>query len=190
MTDQQYLEELFTKYGTDKGIWGYTEYYAKLMGRHRYAVKRVLEIGICGHRDIPNNVVGASLFVWRDFFPNATIYGVDNDGRFIFNDQQRIVTAFADAYDPVQMHEVLERFDHPFDMIVDDAVHDPAPQIKLMNFLAPALKDGGYYFMEDVCPYKMEDGDLHRGLYDHIKGYRGVVAASTAKPEVLVMGVK
>lgn len=187
------LEELFTKYGTDKGIWGYTEYYEKVMGPQRFAVKRVLEIGICGYRDIPNNVVGASLFVWRDYFPNAEIYGIDNDGRFIFNDQHRIHTAQCDAYDPDALHRALCELDIQawgFDMIVDDAVHDPAPQIKLMNSLAPWLLQGGHYFMEDVCPYKMVDGDLHRGLYDHIEGYIGVCAGSTPKPEVLVIGVK
>src|SRR4051812_41268816 len=65
------LESLFTKYGTDKGIWGYTGAYEKYLEARRFTVRRVLEIGICGHRDIPNNVVGASLFAWRDYFPNA-----------------------------------------------------------------------------------------------------------------------
>lgn len=186
------LGQLFVKYGTDKGIWGYTPYYERVMGPRRTEVKRVLEVGICGHRDIPNNVVGASLFVWRDYFPNAEIYGLDNDGRFIFNDQPRIHTALCDAYNTAQLHAALESFGplEQFDMIVDDAVHDPGPQIKLMNDLAPHLKMGGRYFMEDVCPYKMVDGDLHRGLYDHVRGYEGIVAVSTPKPEVLVIGVK
>lgn len=186
-----YLGDLFVKYGTDKGIWGYTEYYEKVMGPKRFDVKRVLEVGICGYRDIPNNVVGASLFVWRDYFPNAEIFGIDNDGKFIFNDQQRIHTIQCDAYDVDKMHRALVAFGgEPFDMVVDDAVHDPAPQIKLMNALEPWLVEGGVYFMEDVCPYKMTDGDLHRGLYDHIKGYAGAFACSTPKPEVLVIGVK
>ncbi len=186
-----YLEELFTKYGTDKGIWGYTEYYEKLMGPPRLAIKKVLEIGICGYRDIPNNVVGASLFVWRDFFPNATIYGVDNDSRFVFNDQERIITRCADAYNDAQMHEVMEQFGGDFDMIVDDAVHDPAPQIMLMNMMAPYLKGQAEsrYFMEDVCPYKMP-GAMEHDLFDQIKGYRAICACSTPKPEVLVIGIK
>ncbi len=185
------LEELFTKYGTDKGIWGYTPTYEKLMGPRRFEVKRVLEIGICGHRDIPNNVVGASLFVWRDYFPNAEIYGIDNDGRFIFNDKPRIHTAQCDAYDITALQDVLAGWGAPtFDMIVDDAVHDPDPQIKLMNALSPYLAKDGYYFMEDVCPYKMDRQDMDRGMYDHIRGYAGVCAVSTLKPEVLVVGVK
>lgn len=185
------LADLFYKYGTDKGIWGYTEYYEKLMGPRRHEVKRVLEVGICGYRDIPNNVVGASLFVWRDYFPNAEIFGIDIDSRFIFNDQHRIHTMQCDAYDDDLLRQAMAQFGGHFDMIVDDAVHDPAPQIKLMNALAPYLRsDTGYYFMEDVCPYKLPGCELQTGLYEHILGYRGICAVTTPKPEVLVIGIK
>jgi hypothetical protein len=44
--------------------------------------------------------------------------------------------------------------------------------------------------MEDVCPYKMVDGDLHRGIYDRVAGMSGLYAVKTPKPEVLVLGVK
>lgn len=185
------LGELFVKYGTDKGIWGYTPHYERLMESRRLEVKRVLEVGICGFRDIPNNVVGASLFAWRDYFPNAHIYGIDYDNRFVFNDQERITTYQADAYDPQQLRAAMEFFgNEPFDMIVDDAVHDPLPQIQLMNMLAPYLREGGYYFMEDVCPYKMPRGDLDQGMFQFIRGYSHVVAGQSVKPEVLVIATR
>ena len=186
------LEELFTQYGTDKGIWGYTPHYEKLMRPSRYSVRRVLEIGICGYRDIPNNVVGASLFAWRDYFPNAEIYGIDYDGRFIFNDQDRIHTAQCDAYDPVALEAAIASFGGGnFDMIVDDAVHDPLPQIQLMNQLYKHLTDSGRYFMEDVCPYKMPRNDMRLGMMDHIHAPYSVVGFEvTHKPEVLVIGVR
>jgi hypothetical protein len=189
-SNEVFLNDLMTHYGTDKNIWGYHPYYTKVMGEHRLAVKRVLEIGICGFRDIPNNVVGASLFVWRDYFPNAEVYGVDIDGRFIFNDQHRIHTAQCDAYDADALHAALVAFGGlPFDMIVDDAVHDPGPQIKLMNQLGEWMAPGGHYFMEDTGPYKMPNG-IEKDMFDHIRGYSGIVACSTPKPEVLVIGVK
>jgi len=156
------LEELFTKYGTDKGIWGYTQAYEHHLGPMQGSATAVLEIGICGFRDIPNNVVGASLFAWRDYFPNAEIYGIDYDPRFIFNDQARIRTVQADAYDPVSLGMGLRAFgDAPrFDFICDDAVHDPLPQITLFRMLWPYLKRGGVYSIEDVCPYKCTNGTL------------------------------
>lgn len=187
-----YLESLFTKYGTDKGIWGYTPYYEEAMEKRRFEVKRVLEIGICGYRDIPNNVVGASLFVWRDYFPNAEIYGIDNDGKFIFNDQHHIHTVQADAYDHDQMVNAMELFGGgDFDMIVDDAVHDPQPQLKLARFLLPYLGKGGRYFIEEACPYKMS-GFSETFFSNHLVdlGLTHVAACVTPKPEELVVLVK
>ena len=197
-TNEELLASLFVKYGTDKGIWGYTPFYAALMGSARFHVRRVLEVGICGYRDIPNNVVSASLFVWRDFFPNAHIFGVDVDSRFIFNDQERIHTTQVDAYDQDALHAALVHFSHNyrfgddgrFDMIVDDAVHDPEPQVQLMNQLGEWLLPGGHYFMEDVGPYKLPGNNMEPML-DVIKGFRGAdVGYLPTKPEVLVIGVK
>lgn len=155
------LEELFTRFGTDKGTWGYTPAYEAHLDRSK--VKNVLEIGICGFRDIPGNVVGASLFAWRDYFPSATIYGVDNDTRFIFNDQARICTALCDAYDPTALVQALIGMCAPlprFDFICDDAVHDPLPQINLCATLWPLLNTGGVYAIEEACGYKCMNGDI------------------------------
>lgn len=194
-----YLESLFVKYGTDKGVlggngWSYTPYYEEAMEKRRLRVKKVLEIGICGYRDIPNNVVGASLFVWRDFFPNAEIYGIDNDGRFIFNDQNRIHTAQCDAYNRRELMTALESMgvtSNDFDMIVDDAVHDPAPQVQLATTLIPFLKPGGRYFIEDVCPGKMYP-PTHEFFTARLKqtGISSVASCVTPKPEELVILVK
>lgn len=188
-----YLESLFTKYGTDKGIWGYTPAYEKYMGGRRLRVKRVLEIGICGYRDIPNNVVGASLFAWREYFPNATIYGIDNDSRFIFNDQERIKTACINAYDTEALHATLHKFLEDdigyrgFDLIVDDAVHDPFPQLSLMNDLAPFMAYQGVYAMEDVCPYKVMGSDLNNMIKLMPEELKHVEAFTTHKDERLLV---
>lgn len=158
------LEELFTRFGTDKGIWGYTEAYEKHLGHVRNDVACVLEIGICGFRDIPNNVVGASLFAWRDYFPGAEINGIDNDSRFVFNDQERIHTGCVDAYGPGLLGAVRDLLhvssDHKFDFICDDAVHDPIPQMHLVRKLWPYLCKNGVYAIEEACPYKVPNNDL------------------------------
>jgi hypothetical protein len=180
------LEHLFTKYGTDKGIWGYTSAYVRHLNRKRFEVKRVLEIGICGFRDIPNNVVGASLFAWREYFPNAQIFGLDNDGRFIFNDQSRITTAQCDAYNAVQLYEAIDRFGGNFDFICDDAVHDPMPQLALLHNLWPYLNKGGTYAIEELCPYKLPNGDV-TSFTRHIPPDSEVEIITTHKDERLCL---
>lgn len=179
------LEELFTIYGTDKGIWGYTEAYEKHLDRN--VVRNVLEIGICGFRDIPNNVVGASLFAWRDYFPNATVYGIDNDSRFIFNDQARIKTALADAYDPVQMAALMAEWHPSFDFICDDAVHDPLPQLALLQTLWPFVSAGGVYAIEEFCPYKVMSERQFVSLVLGLAPEANITVYETHKPERLMI---
>lgn len=167
--DRTPICELCIRYGTDKGpidagpqYHGYSAHYHRALEARRDSIRRVLEIGICGFRDIPNNVVGASLFVWRDFLPNAEVHGIDCDPRFIFHDQDRIRTELADAYDRPSLTNALyqlgDRSFDAYDLIIDDAVHDPEPQMKLLGELWPHLSVGGVYAMEDVCPYKMPEG--------------------------------
>ncbi len=164
------LEELFVKYGTDKGYlggsgWGYTEVYEKHLAFRRRDVANMLEIGICGYRDIPNNVVGASLFAWRDYFPGAYINGFDNDSRFIFNDHDQINTFLCNAYAEHELRHAVDAAltassDYLFDFICDDAVHDPLNQMFLVRQLWPFLCKNGVYAIEDVCHYKVPNGDL------------------------------
>lgn len=185
-----YLASLFEHYGTDKGIWGYTPAYEKYMEPRRRQVKAVLEIGICGFRDIPNNVVGASLFAWRDYFPNAEIYGIDYDSRFIFNDQAGIHTACCDAYNTANLHAALASMGvqpGQMDMIVDDAVHDPFPQLQLMYDLESYLAPDGIYAMEDVCPYKVPGGNLETMIKLMPRPLQHVEEFTTHKDERLLI---
>jgi hypothetical protein len=187
------LEDLFTKYGTDKGIWGYTPAYEKHLEARRESVTSVLEIGICGFRDIPNNVVGASLFAWRDYFPNATIDGLDNDHRFIFSDHPRIRTQLADAYDNKSLATALAMLNNTrYDFICDDAVHDPLQQMHLAYTLWPFLKRGGVYAIEEACPYKCPNNRLDT-IVHMLMGTQPdmeVVEYETHKPERLLILTK
>lgn len=159
------LCELAIKYGTDKITWGYTPIYFDKLNERRHEVKNVLEVGVCGNRDIPNNRTGASLFVWRDFFPNAQIIGLDNDRNWMVEGEERIRTFCVDAYDSAALDKVLvDAGVSNFDFICDDAVHDPVPQICLINDLWPWMAPGALYAMEDVCPYKLPHGDLKHML--------------------------
>lgn len=179
------LCDLCVKYGTDKVIWGYTPTYFEHLAPKREEVRKVLEVGICGERDIPNNVTGASLFVWRDFFPNAEIIGLDNDPRWMVN-TDRIRSFCVDAYDSAALGRVLNEVGGDFDLIVDDAVHDPIPQLGLLADLWPSLRDGGLYAMEDVCPYKLPNGQL-RNLTRHFPAGGKVDVHVTHKAERLIL---
>ena len=98
------LSELCDKYGCDKGYnqiekrkfynnWhphNYTDYYSSLFDHNRESIKKVFECGIGSNKiDFPSSmgkdyIPGASLKVWRDYFPNAVIYGADIDSDILF----------------------------------------------------------------------------------------------------------
>jgi hypothetical protein len=186
--------ELALKYGTDKGHaddggWGYTPHYFAKLAERRHEIECVLEIGICGFRNIKNNRVGASLFLWREAFPNAQIYGIDNDSRFIFNDEDRIHTARCDAYNSDTLADLIynefKLQNGTVDFIVDDCVHDPIPQINLLDDLWPLLSWDGLYALEDVCPSKLPGANLQNMTRWFPLGARYDIV-DTHKPEKLL----
>lgn len=150
------LEELASRYGTDKcsGRHDYTKYYDDIFSSRRLTVQKVLEIGVYN---------GASLKMWKDYFPNAVIYGLDinPDCRRCIEERIRIV--ISDQTDtaciPVLMED--EQF---FDFIIDDGSHRSKHQIASFEMLFPYVKERGSYIVEDVCcsywsSYQEADGD-------------------------------
>ncbi len=62
------LHDLMAKYGSDKAAHGFCPFYEDFFAPVRMDVKSVLEIGV---ED------GASIRGWLDYFPNATVWGLD-----------------------------------------------------------------------------------------------------------------
>jgi cephalosporin hydroxylase len=93
---------------------------------------------------------GASLRAWREFFPNATIYGVDIQPDTQFSDEERIVTMLCDTSDSDQVKKLMNTLNNEqFDIIIDDGSHILANQLKTLRNLYPFLKSGGFYVVED-----------------------------------------
>jgi hypothetical protein len=159
------LCELGYKYGTDKCPQikhSYTPIYYELLKDRRFSIKKVLEVGIGLYRKNhhqPEQVFqngiqqylrrGASLYMWRDFFPNAQIYGADNRPETIFADE-RITTFLCDERLQEDMEKLVENIGSDIDFVVDDASHHVADQILLAQNLLPLLKKDVLYIIEDV----------------------------------------
>ena len=155
------LELIFRRYGTDKGRNGYAGVYECLFGRGRREVKALLEIGIGTMiPGVHSSMVGyaqegykpgGSLRAWRDFFPNATIYGMDVQPDTQFDDEEGIVTFLCNSTDPDQVSKVMGKLDYAkFDIIIDDGSHVIEDQFKTLRNFFPLLKGGGIYVVEDV----------------------------------------
>jgi hypothetical protein len=132
-----YLAEIF---GTDKGLFrhGYVTEYQRHLGPVRHRVDRVLEIGVLN---------GASLKVWREFFPKAEIFGLDIDEKSVAGPRLQVLRG--DQSDA----QVLARLRllGPFDLIIDDGSHIGAHINASFEGLFEAVRPGGWYVIEDMA---------------------------------------
>jgi hypothetical protein len=152
------LDSLIEKYGSDKNLSEYNLIYAEIFQKIRFDVKSVLEIGIGSmisphsrfdgiKTHYPHYSPGGSLRVWRDYFPNAFVHGVDI-GEDCLIEEERIKTFI---FSSTLHYKCLENlFNYKYDIIIDDGDHLGLSQLLTFKNLAPLLKENGYYIIEDV----------------------------------------
>lgn len=141
------LSRLAIRHGTDKfGYHDYTPNYHKLFGRFRDRPLRLLEIGVGGYQDEDRG--GQSLAVWRDYFPQGQITGIDIQKK-VLDLGPRVRILQGSQVDPDFLARVVaER--GPFDLIVDDGSHRNEHVVESWKILWPTLAPGGVYVAEDV----------------------------------------
>ena len=94
---------------------------------------------------------GASLLIWRDYLPNATIVGVDViEPPPCIVGQDRIHFIRGSQDDQAVLDRAGMIAGGPFDLIVDDASHIGYLTKRAFCYLFPLwLKPGGHYVIED-----------------------------------------
>jgi hypothetical protein len=162
------LLQLCSLYGSDKGghsqtenpwPWAphnYTEFYSTLFDHCRESIYKVFECGIgtnnpklistMGEKGKP----GASLRVWRDYFPNASIYGADVDRDILFSEES-IATFYLDQTDVASIKNCWNEIaEYDFDLIIDDGLHTFEAGTNLFSNSIERLSEYGLYVIEDV----------------------------------------
>jgi hypothetical protein len=129
----------------------------------RFDVKKVIEIGVETDR---------SIRMWEEFFPNATIYGLDIDANCKQVEGGRRKVFIGNQADEEFCARVIEETGGAIDIIIDDGSHLVEHQVKTFNLLFPAMSDHGIYVIEDTggC---VEDPELvtvnaMKGLVDSV----------------------
>lgn len=125
----------------------YCDIYERYFKDIRMDVKKFVEIGVKR---------GCSLRVWKDYFPNAQIYGIDIDPACKEHECDRIKIFIGDQNDEVFLNKVKKEIGE-YDILLDDGSHITKHQIKSFDILYPNLKSRGYYIIEDLrCSYEEE----------------------------------
>jgi hypothetical protein len=179
-------------HGSDKGSRGgvttaypwvahsYADLYAQLFEHCRPSVKLVFECGIGStNPSMPYHMgeggkPGASLRVWRDYFPNAHIVGADLDHTVLF-EEPRIRTFLVDQTSPTSvaaMWQAVGRRD--FDLMIDDGLHEPVGGLTLFEHSIDLLAPHGIYVIEDVHP-------------DHLATYSDFFGARNYRVSIVIL---
>ena len=154
------LADLFNAAGSDKG----TSCYAGKGVPHCYALEYqpllqplvgrtfdMLEIGLQVRKDSTGLATDVpSLRVWQEFFPGATIYGLDL-ADFSFADGESVRTFRADQGSRDELRAFLEASGYPtFALVIDDGSHASSDQQTSLAVLFAHVAPGGIYIIEDL----------------------------------------
>ncbi len=151
------LKVLFDRYGSDKATYhDYHHAYGAILARGE-EIQAVLEVGMgTTNEDIASNMgadgtPGASLRAFRDYLPNAHIFGADIDRAILFRDE-RITTYFVDQTDLGSVHALGQQLPGELDLIIDDGLHAPDANLSILILALTKLKAGGWFLIEDIDP--------------------------------------
>lgn len=134
-----------SKYDTDKSVHthylrNYENYLQPLLGRE----VKLLELGI---------YKGGSLQLWRDYFPQGTIAGLDLNPASVDDPTGRI-RIYQGKQEDVRLLDRIAEETAPdgFDVIIDDCSHiGELTRISFWHLFDHHLKPGGLYVIEDWC---------------------------------------
>lgn len=157
------LHTLGEKHKPTKRPHNYLPYYWMHFRDIHKSVKHVIEIGV---------QTECSVKMWEEFFPNATIHGLDIDPACKSHEGGRIRIHIGDQADPSFLHSVLDAMDGAPDIVIDDGSHLPNHQIATFNVLFPALSRHGVYVIEDtggaVNDMELQTVSEMKTLVDHV----------------------
>lgn len=134
----------------DNAKWDETHRFAQNYQKHfapfRLKKIKLLEIGVGGY-DNPN-AGGESLRMWKQYFPNSMIYGIDLVDKKAL-EEERIKIFQGDQSDEKFLKKVIEETGE-LDIIIEDGCSVNEHRIKTFKTLFPALKEGGIYAEENT----------------------------------------
>ena len=160
------LDQLALVHGTDKAsnAHAYTPIYEKYFSHLRDEPILLVEYGVGGYdaRGVPCSTAGgASLRMWADWLPKATIVGVDNCPKQLDFGGRDIHLYLGDQTD-YHIADVIADRHGGFDIVIDDASHLSRQTIDTFRSAWRHLKPGGFYVLEDTAnSYYTWAGPLH-----------------------------
>ena len=126
--------------------------------RHAYTPVYSLLFSAMRHREIVVGEIGTlegnGLKMFREFFPNASLYGFEGDPgmreiceKLELNDT---IIEFIDVVAEDSIRKAFKNTGQKFDLIIDDSSHRLEDQLRIIENCVPFLRPGGYLVIEDI----------------------------------------
>ena len=132
------LVEIGKNFKTTKNRTGFLPIYEKYFSVFKSKKINILEIGIDD---------GGSLKLWRKYFPNANIVGMDIFHKDFLIDGVKMYQG--DQSNIADLKKITDEYKY-FDIIIDDGSHVSKQTIKSFHYLFDFLKADGLYVIEDL----------------------------------------
>ena len=157
---------------TDKNTThSYLPIYEKLFSNKKYSAKNILEVGVA---------FGGGMKLWKDYFINAKIYGIDVCTKDqvideVKNSSRAQLHSETDAYNSDFFYNFsLLTKDSKFDIILDDGSHVLEDMKKFIKLYTQLLKEDGILVIEDIQNIEWLDilkNETPDGLKPYIEMY-------------------
>uniref|UniRef100_A0A6C0F7Q3 Class I SAM-dependent methyltransferase n=1 Tax=viral metagenome TaxID=1070528 RepID=A0A6C0F7Q3_9ZZZZ len=139
------LLSLGKKYGTDKVQHKYIKYYEKIFEPIKDLSMNILEIGV---RE------GYSHLLWKEYFKNSKIYGIDNYSDPVFKKNIKTYDHLKDIIIFIGNQEdenfLNNNINFNLDILIDDGGHEMEQQQSSLKYLFKKITSQGYYIIEDL----------------------------------------
>jgi len=166
------LAELADNNLTDKNTGhSYLGLYQNLLASKKDTAINVLEVGIGDFG--PKN--GGSIKLWRDFFTNATIYGLDIlpiDWVIdeLINDPRVVLYCQINAYSEEFFKSTFLDTNLKCDFMLDDGPHTLESMKQFIKLYSQIMTDDGILIVEDVQSWDWI-AELTNSVPEHLKPY-------------------
>ena len=138
------LKQICSMHSTDKNcLHCYVdEVYEELFKDIRNSAKRILEIGV---------QTGGSILMWKEYFSEANIVGIDNEDCPQLAGRERIEFIEADAYNV----ELVDNLPSDFDVIIDDGPHTLESMAFVTKEYINKINLDGMVIIEDITEFNL-----------------------------------
>ena len=185
--EEDVLGKLFEHHLSDKSTThNYYVFYSYILNKlGKDKELDVLEIGLGTNN--PNLVSsmgeygrpGASVYAFRDYLPNANIYGADVDREILF-ETDRIKTAYVDQMNPSTFGKMIEDLGNSkYDVIIDDGLHSTVANFNTLLFGLDHIKNDGWFIVEDIGEGMVDNWRSIDFIMKRMNGYKTFMIKTT-----------